>query len=111
MPPDTLSHRTDADQARCRRFGQIRSKGSNARISLTFINRSGAYRGIEWLDFKGKPKTYANLNPGQRFTVTTFIGHYWMITDGPGNCLAIYLPRRGQKAIVIRPFRRRSGRK
>ncbi len=97
-------------QSRCRRFGQLRSAHSTEPVTLMFINRSGAYRTIAWLDGRGRPRTYANLNAGQRFSVTTYLGHPWMITDGPGNCLAIHMPRRGQRVIVLRPDRRRFGR-
>ena len=94
---------------RCRRFGQLRSRNSNTAMQLTFINRSGAYRSIQWLDFNGRPKQYANLNPGQRWTVNTFLTHPWMITDGPGNCLEIHMPRLGRGAIVLRPDGRNFG--
>ena len=85
----------------CKQQGKIRAKYSDRPTSITFLNKSGAYRGILWLDFEGKPKTYANLNAGERITLDTFLSHPWMVTDGPGNCLQIALPRKDPSLVAI----------
>ncbi len=85
----------------CKQQGKIRAKYSDRPTSITFVNKSGAYRGILWLDFNGKPKTYANLKDGERVTLQTFLSHPWMVTDGPGNCLQIALPRKDPSLVTI----------
>jgi hypothetical protein len=90
-----------ATSVSCRKLGSIRSKYSNRPTKITFVNNSGAYRGILWIDFKGKPKDYANLQPGQQITLETFQSHPWMVTDGPGNCLQMALPRSRPSLVKI----------
>ncbi len=90
-----------ATHVSCKKLGSIRSKYSDRPTKITFINNSGAYRGILWIDFKGHPKDYANLQAGQQITLDTFQSHPWMVTDGPGNCLEIALPRSGPSLVAI----------
>ena len=85
----------------CSKQGQIRSKNSDTAAKITFKNNSGAYRSILWLDFKGQPKNYANLNSGEEITLETYLTHPWMVTDGPGNCVAIALPRGGTSLVEL----------
>ena len=73
----------------------LRSRNSDTPVTVTFVNRSGEFRSVMWLDFKGKRVQYADLNPGQSFTINTFVTHPWMFTDGPGNCVEMFLPRVG----------------
>jgi hypothetical protein len=90
-----------ATKVSCKKLGSIRSKYSNRPTKITFVNNSGAYRGILWIDFKGQPKDYANLQAGQQITLETFQSHPWMVTDGPGNCLQIALPRSRPSLVKI----------
>ena len=90
-----------ATNVSCTKLGSIRSKYSNRPTKITFVNNSGAYRGILWIDFKGQPKDYANLQAGQQITLDTFQSHPWMVTDGPGNCLQMALPRSGPSLVAI----------
>ena len=47
------------------------------------------------------PKAYANLNPGEEFTISTFLTHPWMFTDGPGNCVEMFMPQLGVPVFDI----------
>lgn len=87
--------------ASCKDQSKLRSQNSKTPIKLTFINRSGAMRGILWLDFDGQPKDYANLSDRERVTLDTFLTHPWMVTDGPGNCLRIVLPKAGGQVVEL----------
>jgi VHL beta domain len=90
-----------ATKVSCSKQGEIRSKSSKEPTKITFVNSSGMYRSIMWLDFKGRPKQYANLNAGERITLDTFVSHPWMATDGPGNCIEIALPRSGSSVVTL----------
>ena len=90
-----------AEAASCGQFGNLRSQESRTKVTVTFVNRTNAYRSVDWLDFNGRPVNYANLNPGETYRVDTYLTHPWMITDGPGNCVQMVLPRRGQRVIDI----------
>ena len=90
-----------ATSVSCKKLGSIRSKYSNRPTKIVFVNNSGGYRGILWIDFKGQPKEYANLQAGQHITLDTFQTHPWMVTDGPGNCLQMALPRSDPSLVKI----------
>lgn len=102
-PPPVADHEPlrTATKVSCSKQGKIRSKNSNTTAKITFKNNSGAYRSILWLDFKGRPKEYANLSAGQKVTLDTYLTHPWMVTDGPGNCIEIALPRGGASLVTL----------
>ncbi len=85
----------------CKERTKLRSKNSDTKTKITFINRSGGMRGILWLDFSGHPKDYANLQDGEEVVLDTFMTHPWMITDGPGNCLQIVMPHPGARVVEL----------
>ncbi len=102
-PPASTSVNTliaEAD-ASCKDRTKLRSQNSKTPTKLTFINRSGAMRGILWLDFDGLPKDYANLQDREQVTLDTFMTHPWMVTDGPGNCLRIVFPQSGGSVVEL----------
>src|SRR5680860_965022 len=86
----------------CKELFKVKSQGSNAKAKITFINKSGAYRSIMWLDFSGQPKDYANLQAGEKVTLDTFLTHPWMITDGPGNCVDIFMAHAGTRVVTLK---------
>ncbi len=85
----------------CSAMQSLRSQNSDNPTQMTFVNRSGEGRAILWVDFQGGTKQYAWLNPGQRFTVNTFLTHPWMVTNGPGDCIAIYMPRGRPRTVRL----------
>jgi hypothetical protein len=88
-----------AGQRACSERSGLRSEHSREPTKLTFVNKSGMYRALMWIDFKGQFKDYGGMNSGQRKTIDTFRTHPWMITDGPGNCIQIIMPA-AEPAIV-----------
>lgn len=87
--------------ASCSYFGSLVSTNGGADASITFINDSGSYRTVMWLDHSGTPIQYAGLNPGESYLQQTVVGHPWMMTDGPGNCTEIYMPAAGNNVFYI----------
>src|SRR6478672_3855581 len=87
---------TKAQAASCVRGAK--SQNSNTPVKVTFVNKSGEFRAVMWADFKGKLVPYANLEPGQRYTVNTFATHPWVFTDGPGNCIQMWVARAYQSS-------------
>jgi len=78
-----------------------RSRNSDVPVTVSFRNQSGAMRGVMWIDFNGRPVEYANLAPGETFTINTFMTHPWMFTDGPGNCIEMFMPQPGVTSFAI----------
>lgn len=85
----------------CDRFGTIRSMASQTPLTVTFVNKSDGYRGLVWIDPEGTPVDNAGLNQGESVTVPTFETHAWMITDDPGNCIEMFVPRDGDTTFEI----------
>jgi hypothetical protein len=85
----------------CNKLGKMRSKNSDVPVTVTFRNRTKSFRAVMWIDFNGQPVNYANLEPGQKFTVNTFLTHPWMFTDGPGNCAEVFVPKAGVSTFNI----------
>ena len=85
----------------CSAAGSLRSQNSAQPTKMTFINRSGEGRAILWIDFQGGTKQYAYLNPGQSFSINTFVTHPWMVTNGPGDCIDIYMPRSRPRTVRL----------
>ena len=91
---------TSAAEAACTYRG-LRSQNSRVPQGITFVNASGMYRSLQWIDFAGQPKDYGGMNPGESKYVNTFLTHPWMITDGPGNCIQIVMPRAGMSVVRL----------
>ena len=87
--------------ASCDSLGTLRSQNSNTPVTMRFINRTEGTRGVMWLDYSGTPTDYGMLNPGQWLDITTFVGHPWMFTDGPGNCLEMFVAEPGRDTFEI----------
>jgi hypothetical protein len=88
LPPSSAraAERSCADRPR------LKSQHSKEPTKITFVNQSGMYRAIMWIDFDGSLKDYGGLNSGDELVLDTFRTHPWMIATGPGDCLQIFLP-------------------
>jgi len=82
-----------AEVVSCQEFGTLKSMDSDTPLTVTFINLSDGYRGVVWIDTNGTPVDKGGLNQGESMTVETFKTHAWMITDGPGNCIEMFVPK------------------
>jgi hypothetical protein len=81
-----------AGERSCSERNALRSEHSREPTKITFVNQSGMYRAIMWIDFDGTLKDYGGLNSGEELSLDTFRTHPWMIATGPGDCLQIFLP-------------------
>ena len=86
----------------CNRFGRIKSRNSNRRTRVTFVNRSNRQRDVMWINYQGIPQRYGTVPPGQSRSFSTFVGHPWMTVNGPGDCKQLFLPRPAGARFVIR---------
>ncbi len=90
-----------AERLTCKSGGKLKSKSSSRAARVTFENRSGMYRSLQWINGKGEIKDIGGLNSGESITVDTFETHPWRISNGPGDCLEIFLPVAGTSTIVL----------
>lgn len=86
----------------CKARTTLRSQNSIRPTTITFVNTSGSYRAIAWIDSSGQLKDFGGLNTGERKTVNTFVTHPWMIQTGPGDCLQIFTPSAKPTTINLR---------
>ena len=91
----------DARWQTCEALSGVQSQRSDTAVDVTFINASEGQRGVMWIDFGGAPVHYATLAPGESFAIQTYVTHPWMFTDGPGNCIEMFMPRRGVSVFEI----------
>ncbi len=89
-----LATGAQAREVSCSVERSLKSENTNASISLTIVNRSGGYRNIMWIDHSGNAVSYNGLNDGESYVQSTYVGHPWMATNGPGDCERIYVPQR-----------------
>ena len=76
----------------CSEAPKLKSQNSDTPTKITFVNASDGRRVIVWMTFDGKLKEYAELDPGQELTQSTFLTHPWMVTNAPGDCMQIFMP-------------------
>lgn len=88
LPPSSAR----AGERSCTERDTLRSQHSREPTKITFVNNSGMYRALLWIDFDGALKDYGGLNSGESRAFETFRTHPWMIATGPGDCLQIFLP-------------------
>ncbi len=71
------------------------------RTTIWFENRRAERVGVVWLDRRGRRRTYLQLRPGARGTVTTFVGHPWLVTTADGAGLFAVLPQPGPGLVTV----------
>ena len=85
----------------CDRLAGARPVSSEVPVTVTFRNRSGGWRALMIIGPDGVPRERGGLNPGEERTVNTFMTHPWMFTDGPGNCMEMFMPQPGIPVFEI----------
>jgi len=90
--PDLPPSSARAGERPCSDRKELRPQHSREPTKITFVNKSGMYRGIMWIGFDGKLQDFGGVNSGDQVTLDTFRTHPWMIVTGPGDCLQIFMP-------------------
>lgn len=91
-----------AGARRCVEERRLRAEHSREPTKITFVNRSGMYRALYWLDSKGQAQGNDGLNPGERKTFNTFRTHPWVVATGPGDCLQIFMPAAEPSTVELK---------
>ncbi|XP_019736688.1 von Hippel-Lindau disease tumor suppressor [Hippocampus comes] len=59
----------------------VRSLHTRIPMSLVFCNRSPRVVQPLWIDFRGEPRPYNDLQPRTGRIMNTYVGHPWMFKD------------------------------
>lgn len=95
-PPPSAPIGAQPGNLACDSFGRVSSFETGQPTAITFTNASNGYRGLVWIDPNGTPIDQGGMNQGDSLSFTSDPGHFWMITDGPGNCMEMVQPVAGQ---------------
>lgn len=85
----------------CADVGKLRSLNSNVATTITFVNTSGMYRSVDWIDFAGQSKSYGGIGGNETKTFKTFATHVWVISTGPGDCLQVFVADRNTTTVEL----------
>lgn len=80
-----------AAERSCLEVNSLRSLHSNVPMTLTFVNTSGMYRSLDWIDFQGQRKSYGGIQSGETKVQPTFETHVWILSTGPGDCTQVFI--------------------
>jgi hypothetical protein len=92
-----------AQELPCSKAEKLSSENSDKPAKIRFVNESGATLVIQWIDFKGRLKEYATLQPGAELTQDTFLTHPWIAAYQEGSCRQLFLPGEGTTVARLLP--------
>jgi hypothetical protein len=90
-PPPTYYFSYDgATQYPCSYESNMHSVGGGYEEPFSFVNRSATYVQIDWLNLNGARELYDTLQPGESYTIESYVGHVWLIANPEAACLGIF---------------------
>ena len=81
--------------------GALRSPPSETVTRVRFENRSGRTLDLFWLDFEGHRKHYGTIAAGGEIAQPTYVGHVWLLADGGGEGVALFVAERAAGLAVV----------
>ncbi|WP_240742330.1 hypothetical protein [Micromonospora zingiberis] len=76
--------------------------GGGPETSIEFVNLRSRPVIVYWLDYQGRRRHYAVLQPSASYRQHTFVGHPWVVTDRRGRTLVCFEPTATPGKAVIR---------
>lgn len=101
--PPTVAVEQPAMERACDDREGLKSQESREPAKLHVLNESGTTLILQWIDFDGKLKEYATLQPGADVTQDTYMTHPWIVAYQEGSCRQIFLPASAASVAHLRP--------
>lgn len=77
------------------------SDNSREKTKVRFENTRDEEINVFWIDYKGNPKHYKTLRPGETLSQNTYVSHPWVFTDNNGNPVQNYNPKASDELTVV----------
>ena len=81
---------TGPAQQSCSAEGTVSSSSAGQEVRFFFQNETSESLQIVWINYSGSPETYDTLPPGYTYSVNTFVGNVWLISDTSSSCLGLF---------------------
>lgn len=81
--------------------GKAKSTNSdrNTAVIVSFVNNHAERAVLYWLNYEGQRVFYANVEPGDSYSVKTYTEHPWLVATSQGQCFNIVLPQEDDLVI------------
>lgn len=62
-----------------------KSEKSETKTLIEFVNKMNVPVAVFWINFDGEQEKFRTLEPGERYTQSTFVTHPWIVKTLPSN--------------------------
>lgn len=77
------------------------SDNSREKTKVRFKNTRDEEINVFWIDYKGNPKHYKTLQPGETLSQNTYVSHPWVFTDNNGKPVQNYNPEASDVLVEV----------
>ena len=81
--------------------GAIKSVDSGRTSQVQIVNNTSETLQCFWLDYEGKRVPYGEVGAGERMSMSTYIGHPWLLSREDGAALGIWVPGSVHDRVVV----------
>ena len=79
----------------------LKSISGSAQIFMRIINQGNEELTLYWVDYKGGPKSYGKIQPGETKGMNTYETHPWLIANPRDEVVGIFVPYTAAKNTDI----------
>lgn len=79
----------------------LKSQNSHVATQVIFINKTNSSIYTYWIDFKGDPVLYSEVESGSSVAQPTYVTHPWIIIRNDMQCLGPFMPKRTMTTVVV----------
>ena len=69
--------------------------------AVIFVNETEEALSYHWIDFNGGERFYGAVSPGESASQHTYPGHVWVIKDGNGRTVAVFVAERETARAIV----------